>query len=312
MTAPGLPFGVSCHGSLIGLYPNPCEEATPVSHATLPRARPGSRGRAGIGPVRRAIRGFGELLLTLGLVVLLFVCYELFVTNWLTAMKQHDATVELHRQWARPGAGAPLSQPMTVPQGEPFGRMYIPEFGADWSYTLLQGTSQANLEVGPGHYIGTAWPGRPGNFALAGHRVGTGSPFLNLDDLESCDALVIETARAWIVYRVLPMADEDAGWAQGRGRLPQCQGVAPLPPPYQHVPGRLIVEPSQTEVLATVPGKPNVTLPPAQRQELITLTTCHPKFTALQRMIIHGVMTAIYRKPSPPPPVLQRMPGWGS
>lgn len=279
-----------------------------MSHATLTRARASPRGPYRDGPVRRAVRFVGEVLLTLGLVVLLFLFYELVVTNWLSAMKQHDATVQLNRQWDGPAPApyaAPVTEPLHVPAGEPFARMFIPEFGPDWSYTVLQGTSQRNLAIGPGHYIGTAWPGRPGNFALAGHRVGTGSPFLDLDDLEPCDPMVIETARYWFVYRMLPLRGQAAGWARGMGRLPRCDWVHPLPPPYARVPGRLIVDPSQTEVLATVPGRPTVTLPPSDRQELITLTTCHPKFSARQRMIIHGVLTATYPKPGPRPLVMR-------
>ena len=39
------------------------------------------------------------------------------------------------------------------------------------------------LVEGPGHYVDSAMPGEQGNFALAGHRVGKGSPFLDLDQL---------------------------------------------------------------------------------------------------------------------------------
>lgn len=270
-----------------------------MSHATLAGTGPGYRRPAPPdGPVRKLVRGFGELLLTLGLVVLLFVFYELVVTNWLSAIKQQQATAELNRQWQGP------PEPLEVAPGEPFAKIFIPAFGPDYSYTVLQGTSQENLEVGPGHYIGTAMPGQPGNFALAGHRVGTGSPFLNLGELESCDALIIETARAWYVYKVLPLQGEAAGWGSGKGATPHCDGVRPLPPPYQDVPGRLIVDPSAREVLAPVPGKPQAQVPAAEQFALITLTTCHPKFSAQQRMIIHGVLTGQYPKTGPPPDVL--------
>jgi sortase A len=45
--------------------------------------------------------------------------------------------------------------------------------------------------------------GEAGNVAVAGHRVGKGSPFLDLDRLRPGDPIVVETADAWYEYRVL-------------------------------------------------------------------------------------------------------------
>ncbi len=139
-------------------------------------------------------------------------------------------------------------------------------------------------------------PGEPGNFSVGGHRVGKGSPFNHLDLLQSCDALVVETRDTWFVYRVLPMRDEVAGWELGKGTDPRCSEVAPLPGVYAEVVGQEIVLPSQREVIAPVPGHPGMTLPHGRQRALITLTTCHPKFSARQRLIIHGVLVAQYPK----------------
>jgi sortase (surface protein transpeptidase) len=58
--------------------------------------------------------------------------------------------------------------------------------------------------------------------------------------------------------------------------------------------GKTIVQPTQTEVIAAVPGHPGQ---PAKREiELITLTTCHPQFSARQRLIVHGILVAQYGK----------------
>jgi sortase (surface protein transpeptidase) len=163
-------------------------------------------------------------------------------------------------------------------------------------FTVLEGTSSSILEVGPGHYKETALPGEPGNFSVAGHRVGKGAPFNDLDLLRSCDAIVIETQTDWFVYRVLPMAGEAAGWAQGRGASAQCTDVGPLGEPYSDVVGQQIVLPTHAEVIAAIPNHPERVAPPEQQVPLITLTTCHPRFSAKQRLIVHGVFTKQYPK----------------
>ena len=47
-----------------------------------------------------------------------------------------------------------------------------------------------------------------------------------------------------------------------------------------------IVAPSDVDVIAPVPGDPGAV--PTER--LITLTTCHPMFSARERFIVHGVL----------------------
>ena len=264
-----------------------------MSHAQAPvRGFRPPRWRADA--VRSAFRGLGELLLTAGLVVLLFAFYETYVTDWSSAQKQRAATAKLDDTW-RNERGL-VQRPVT---GAGIAKMYVPAFGPDFVFTVLQGTDQDTLAIGPGHYQGTASPGQLGNFAVAGHRVGKGSPFNSLDLLSSCDAIVVETADHWYVYRVLPLLGESAGWAAGKGRQPQCRGVEPLAGRYANVVGKTIVLPSQVEVIAPVPGQPGR---PATKR-LITLTTCHPQFSARQRLIVHGVLVASYHKVSGQRPV---------
>ncbi|MFY9805887.1 MAG: class E sortase [Pseudonocardiaceae bacterium] len=237
--------------------------------------------------MRTTVRGLGEVLLTVGLVFLLFVFYEVYVTDWISAGKQRQATAKLDDTWSN-GRGV-VDRPI---KGAGIAKMYVPAFGPDFVFTVLQGTDQDVLAVGPGHYQGTAFPGQLGNFGVAGHRVGKGSPFNSLDLLNSCDAIVVETADHWYVYRVLPLRGEAEGWAGGKATQPQCRGVGPLPGRYADVVGKTIVLPNQVDVIAPVPGQPGRT--PVNR--LITLTTCNPQFSAAQRLIVHGVLVASYRK----------------
>jgi sortase A len=238
------------------------------------------------------------------MVVLLFVFYEVYVTDWISAGKQREATAALDDRWntelpADQGSGNERTEKFRPGLGEGFAKIYVPAFGSDFVFTVLEGTSDTILAIGPGHYPDSAYPGEPGNFSVAGHRVGKGAPFNDLGLLRSCDALVVETRESWVVYRVLPMGDEVAGWEQGRGATARCAGVDPLGGPYEGVVGRQIVRPSQSEVILPVPGRKDLALeavPPDQRAALITLTTCHPQFSAKERMILHGVFVKQYPK----------------
>jgi len=244
--------------------------------------------------VRMGLRGIGQTLITCGVVVLLFVVYQVWITNIFAHQKQ----VKVHNQFESAldvgvdPLGLPGADQSGIPLGTGIANIYIPRLGRDYAFTVVQGTDDASLEKGPGHYVGTALPGQVGNFAIAGHRVGKGEPFLNLDHLRSGDAVIIETAKAWYVYRIIGN---------------KAKGVPGLGLPYADkygVPGREIVNPSDGRVLLPVPncrdgqqlgpGYAQKCPPtgPGARDRYITMTTCHPKFTAAQRMILHGQLQA--------------------
>jgi sortase A len=217
------------------------------------------------------------------------VVYEVWVTNLFAAHKQAAAHQQLEQSWASgqdPLAGSaatgatgtgstgtgrlplPGDSQSAIPVGTGIANLYIPRFGSDFAFTIVQGTDDASLEKGPGHYSGTALPGQLGNFAVAGHRVGKGEPFLNLDQLAPGDAVVVETKTQWFVYRVL--GDPGTGNLGAVG----ADGV----------PGREIVSPSDAAVIDPVPSRPGAT----PTEQLMTMTTCHPKYTANQRLIVHA------------------------
>ena len=158
--------------------------------------------------------------------------------------------------------------PIDVGIGDPFAVLHVPRLGADYSRVIVEGASEVELEQGPGHYVDTAMPGQQGNFAVAGHRVGRGSPFLDLDQMRPGDAIVVETADSWFVYRVLGDAATGDFAADPSG-----------------IPGQHIVRPTDVEVISPTPGA--AVADPATGAYL-TLTTCHPKYSAQQRLIIHA------------------------
>jgi len=266
--------------------------------------------RTGGDVARTVLRGVGQTLITLGVVVLLFVVYEVYVTDLFGAQKQAEATSAIDQVWASAESEQTDTvvvqnpdQLVTDPRqrtpnyeaslGQGFAKMYVPAFGADYVFTIIEGTDPDDLYIGPGHYTDTQLPGQQGNFAVAGHRVSKGAPFNDLGLLASCDAIVVEAQDDWFIYRVLPMADETANWADTPRA--HCDGVGVQTGAYDGVYGREITVPSDYAQVLPVPHV-NSTAVPADAERLITLTTCHPQFSDAERMIIHGVLVKSYAK----------------
>jgi sortase A len=85
--------------------------------------------------------------------------------------------------------------------GEQIGTINFPVLHA--SYAVIQGTDTASLEMGPGHYPATAFPGVPGDtVAIAGHRTTYLAPFRYLNDLKPGDLIVLTMPYARFTYRV--------------------------------------------------------------------------------------------------------------
>ena len=228
---------------------------------------PTARTRPTIGTV------IGELMLTAGVLLLLFAFYESYWTNIKSGQMQDQANETLEEEWHNPRGGGHAPK-----LGEAFARLYIPAFGSDFAFAVLEGTNEDDLLRGPGRYTETQMPGEPGNFAVAGHRVGKGAPFNDLGNLDTCDAIVIETETEWITYRVLPIDG-----VPGDCFSPEQQAK----PEYQPVQGRHITLPGDVSVLQPIPGAEGV----EPSESLLTLTTCHPQFSNAERMIIHAMET---------------------
>jgi len=265
----------------------------------LRAAPPVGTTRRGIGAgeiVRRIVAGTGELLITVGAVLVLFALYEVKVSNVFADHNQAVAQHKLTQAWSKgqdPLHGQdklnlPAGKQVVLPAGQGFANLYIPAFGKDYAKTVIQGTDDADLNEGPGHYIGTQVPGQLGNFAMAGHRVGKGEPFLNLDQLHPGDKIVVQTASNWYIYTVLGSQPQYQAALKLHGSARSDAIAAALAATdAQGVPGREIVSPSAVQVIAPVPDHPGET----PTRALLTMTTCHPKYTANQRMVIHAVLT---------------------
>lgn len=212
--------------------------------------------------MRTVIRGMGELCITAGLIVMLFVTYELWGTGRYTQGQQDRLQDEMMHSWrAAPSAGGKVTTEK-VKLGKGLAVIRVPRFGDDYRFVVVEGVTRADLRKGPGHYPGTALPGQVGNFVVSGHRTTYSAPFNRLGELDRGDRILIDTRDRQYVYTVTD---------------------------------RRIVKPSAVEVTAPVPFHPKRR--PTER--LITLTTCHPKYSAAERMIIFGELAeALPRVPA--------------
>lgn len=237
------------------------EEAPPGSVPVPARA-----GRAPGDGWRAVVRTLGELLITLGAVVLLFVAYELYFTNFYTNAKQHQLSQQLQRQFAVP-AGPLTTNLGDIPIGAPMAVLYIPRFGADYREIVVQGVGEEQLKEGPGHYPGTAWPGQVGNFVMSGHRTTYAKPFNQEAELRPGDPIVVETKYAYFTYRVVQLET---------------------------------VLPTDMNVIAPVPDHPGL----RPRQAWLTMTTCTPMYSASHRLIVHALLADVTPRSAGYPPAL--------
>lgn len=199
-------------------------------------------------------RVVGELFISLGVLMLLFVTYQLWWTNVRADQIAGKETHKIQDDWAKgkrnPGVFAP---------GQGFAIIHIPKL--DVVTPIAEGISKEKvLDRGMvGHYgeepLRTAMPSdKQGNFALAGHRNTHGEPFRYVNRLKPGDPIVVETQDAYYTYEMTSM-------------LPQTS-------------------PSNVSVIGAVPPQSGFKKP----GRYITLTTCTPEFTSTYRLIVWGKM----------------------
>ncbi len=304
---PPLPIEIvrPCSAIREGLVPKRGWPTTVVPALSPPKRRPMTHRTASI------IGGIGRTLIGLGLVVLAFAAFQL----WGTGLQEERAQGSLEADFeARQAEIAALTEaaettPVTTPDaandaiddpndaidendnpiieaadrpppevapelaaalipdpGESMGSIRIPAI--DVERQVIEGVRRDDLRQGPGHYPDTPLPGQAGNAAIAGHRTTYGSPFHNLDLLEPGDAIIVETLQGEFRYEVIEQENPNGG--------------DPL--------GHFIVNPSQVEILEDF------------GDNRLTLTACHPKYSARQRIVVTAVLVS---EPAPVLPVLE-------
>jgi len=256
--------------------------------------------------VRKFLATLGRVLVTAGILILLFVAYQLWGTGIYQSRQQSDLRRQFDQTLATGGAtsttGSPTTTPATTtrptgggdnpvvstvpattttpttttvapqgptstaftipPKGDPVALISIPRIGVN--QVVVEGVDVDDLRKGPGHYPATQMPGHEGTTAIAGHRTTYGAPFGDLDQLNPGDQIVLTTVQGRFVYKVTETR---------------------------------VVDPNDGSVLENVPDGAN----PGHYLATITLTTCNPKFSAAQRLVVLGTLVLPPGKSAPLP-----------
>jgi sortase A len=216
----------------------------------------------------RVLGAIGRTCITLGVLILLFVVYQLWGTGIREAQAQQTLENEFEERLGDAGVvapdesaqgsgsttsttAAPGPPPPPPTEGDASARIRIPDIGVD--KIVVEGVTLDDLKRGPGHYPDTPLPGQPGNAAIAGHRTTYGAPFNRINELEPGDVILITTLQGAFRYEVRD---------------------------------QLIVSPEEVEVLDDF------------GDNRLTLTACHPKYSARQRIV---VVAALVSEAAPAP-----------
>jgi len=225
---------------------------------------------------RRLIARIGVAIFAFGVLVLLFVAYQLWGTSITTRFHQEALRRQFDQELAaaghhhtphsqtttsvsgptttttEPTRGVATAPGVAPADGQPVGTIEIPAIAIN--FVVVQGTTTSDLELGPGHYDNSPLPGQPGNAAIAGHRTTYLHPFFDLDKLTAGDPIYITTTQGRFEYDVSTVT---------------------------------VVTPSDLAVLqpTAVPT--------------LTLTTCNPRYSAAQRLVVQATLVT---PPAPVPP----------
>ncbi|MFM9551407.1 MULTISPECIES: class E sortase [Streptomyces] len=226
------------------------EEKTDAPEAT-PRRR-------GMSRIAMAVSVFGELLITAGLVLGLFVVYSLWWTNVLADREADKEANKVRDTWASDDG------PGTLDTKDGIGFLHVPAM-KNGEVLVKKGTSAKILNGGvAGYYTDPVKATLPssdkdGNFTLAAHRDGHGAKFHNIDKLEKGDSIVFETRDNWYVYKVYDTLTETSKY--------------------------------NVKVLSNIPKESGR----KKAGKYITLTTCTPVYTSRYRYIVWGELERVER-----------------
>ena len=236
----------------------------------------------------------GEVLITLGVVTGLFWVWFVFVNDVIAGSQQQNAGVELAQTFqaevapVAPKARADSSgkvdggEPPLHPgaaEGQAFATLYVPRFGDAYVRPIAEGvdlpTVLNNQRLGVGRYPETQNLGELGNFAIAAHRTTYGAPFAEITQLRVGDRIFVETAEGWYAYR---FRNHEYVW------------------------------PTALSVLNEVPRFGGVE--PGER--ILTMTSCHPRFSEAERVIAYAVFDDWYPRAGGPPSEIAHLVGVSS
>lgn len=207
----------------------------------------------------KVIGATGRMLIRAGVLLLLFVAYQLWGTGLATDRAQDSLSTRFESlQQSLPTVTDPATAPTDLPipePGDPIGRIEIPAIGVD--FIMVQSVDLKYLQSGPGHFPQTPLPGQPGNSAFAGHRTTYKAPFNRIDELKPGDLITTTTLQGTFTYVVEAHPDDD-------GRFDS---------------GHYIVRPTDLSILDQDVGN------------RLTLMACNPKYSAATRIVVTAKLT---------------------
>ncbi|MFE6282792.1 class E sortase [Streptomyces sp. NPDC057877] len=214
------------------------------------------------GRIAKAVSVLGELLITAGLVLGLFVVYSLWWTNVVADRKADQEGDKVRDNWAASDDSAAPEGPVGLDTKDGIGFLHVPAMNSD-EILVKKGTSNDVLNDGvAGYYTDPVKATLPtsdknGNFSLAAHRDGHGAEFHNIHKLGKGDPIVFETKDKWYVYKV----------------------YATLPETSKY----------NVRVLDAVPKESGR----KKAGKYITLTTCTPIYTSRYRYVVWGELVRV-------------------
>ena len=244
-------------------------------------------------PTRRAIRkrsklmrltgATGEILITAGALMGLFLAWHLVWNDAIQGERQSQAATSLANDWKEPSSNGidlepaepavrPSGEepPVTVSpaEGEAFALLYVPRFGNDFVRSIAEGVDLKTVlnsrTLGIGRYLESDQLGEAGNFAIAAHRTTWGATFGDIGELRIGDRIYVEVPEGWHSYQFRNL---EYVWA------------------------------TEVDVLNSFP-KMSLEEPGTR---VITLTSCHPRFSEAERIIAYGVYEGWFPRDGGPP-----------
>jgi len=243
----------------------------PVGDGAAARPKRARRARRRIS----VVGVLGEVLITAGVLVLLFLGWQLWLQDIIVGNQLHGEAVQQNKDWNK-SAIAPVGGTDVIPvaqapgNAQKFADLIVPRWNepgqAPYYRPIAQGIGVADVlnKYNLGHYPSTQMPGEVGNFAIASHRSAYGGNLHLIHELHVGDHIFVATQDGWYQYSFRNLE-------------------------YVH--------PTGVGVLDPVPQVPGVQ--PTDR--VITLTSCNPFYSTAERIVAYGMFDKFYpRDPSKP------------
>jgi LPXTG-site transpeptidase (sortase) family protein len=225
--------------------------------------------------IRKALKSrvMDDVLITLGAIIAMFVVWFLFINDSVQGSRQAESARSLVQEWRRDTGSTVIESIAVAPSldlppvvrppalSESFATLYVPRFGSDFVRVIAEGTDETAVlnsrTRGVGRYTESDPLGSVGNFAIAGHRTTWGAAFGEIGELRLGDKIYVEIPEGWFMFS---FRNTEYVWE------------------------------TEVDVLNPIPQSSETPID----TRMITLTSCHPKFSEAERIVAYGVFEGWY------------------